>query len=147
MLLVVKNAMYWVENVKYQQEYFSLLAQGTASDVEERLLFLGREELAGAKGLNALYAKGLSRTQLVSQDSLSFPCRWWVRSRCQFINGASAEGWVEAGAMWTGGSWVVMPLSLVLPVCFGLKFHNPQQPNMGIIIVPTSRVGEKVGRG
>lgn len=88
---MAQNAMYWVENVKYQQEYFSPPAQGISSNVEESLLFLGRGELAGAKGLNLLYTKGLSRTPLVNQDSQSFPCRWWEFSRCQCINGASGE--------------------------------------------------------
>ena len=67
---MAKNAMYWVESVKYQQEYFSPSAQGISSYVEESLLFLGRGELAGAKGLNLLYTKGLSRTPLVNQDSV-----------------------------------------------------------------------------
>lgn len=116
-LLVAKNAMYWVENVKCQQEYSSPLVQGTASDVEERLLFLGHGELAGTKGLNVLYAKGLSRSQVVSQDSQSFPCRWQVWHRCQFINGAGGEEWGKAWAVRTGGAWALMPSSLVLAVC------------------------------
>ena len=40
MLLVAKKAIYWVENIKNQQEYFSLSTQGIASDVKEKLLFI-----------------------------------------------------------------------------------------------------------
>lgn len=69
-----RNAAYWVKNVKYPQEYFSGGRAGIASDIEERLLCLSHGELAGAKGLNIVYAEGVSRTPLVSQDSQSLPC-------------------------------------------------------------------------